>query len=274
MRELTIRALIRGVPDSFANALSVVPREGTSAQIDVGLARAQHAAYRAALEASGAAVTQLPADERFPDCVFVEDTAVMAGPPGEGGDRAGGRAGDRFALITRPGAPSRRGETDAVAAELSLRLELARMEEPATLDGGDCMRLGRTLYIGRSARTNAAGIARVEAVLAPRGLRIVAVELPPDVLHLKCVCSPLGEDRVLLAEDTLPAGLFDAEVVWVPSEERYAANAVAIGDHVIAAAEYPRALAALAAAGLRVHPVPTSEVRKADGSLTCQSILF
>jgi dimethylargininase len=271
MRQLPIRALLRGIPDSFAGALSAAPPEEP---IDVPRARAQHAAYRAALEASGAAVTELPADERLPDCVFVEDTAVVSGRPGE----AGG-----LALITRPGAPSRRGETDAVAAALGRHLELARVEEPATLDGGDCMRLGATLYIGRSARTNAAGIARAEAVLAPRGLRIVAVELPPGVLHLKCVCSPLGDGRVLLAEGTLPPGLFDAAIVWVPAEERYAANAVAIGadgsdgadvTHVIAAAEYPRTLEALAAAGLRVHPVPTSEVRKADGSLTCQSILF
>jgi len=254
-----IRALIRGVPDSFASALSAAPRE---VAIDVSLARAQHAAYREALEAAGAAVVELPADERLPDCVFVEDTAVVAGG---------------LALIARPGAPSRRGEPAAVAAALARHLELAPMAEPATLDGGDCLRLGRTLYIGRSARTNAAGIARAEAALAPRGFRIVAVDLPPDVLHLKCVCSPLGDDRLLLAEDTLPAGLFDAEgveIVWVPAEERYAANAVAIGDRVIAAAEYPRTRAALAAAGLQVLPVPTSEVRKADGSLTCQSILF
>jgi dimethylargininase len=252
---MTIRALIRGVPDSFAGALSAAPRE---VPIDVGLAREQHAAYRAALEASGAAVTELPADERFPDCVFVEDTAVIAG----------------LALIARPGAPSRRGEIAAVAAELARHLEIARLEAPATLDGGDCMRLGGAIYIGRSARTNAAGIAGAEALLAPRGFRIVPVELPPGVLHLKCVCSPLGEDRVLLAEGTLPGELFGgAGIVWVPAEEQYAANAVAIGDHVIAAAEYPRTRAALAAAGLRVHPVPTSEVRKADGSLTCQSIL-
>ncbi len=270
---MTIRALLRGIPDSFADALSAAPREAAIDQIDVPRARAQHAAYRAALEASGVAVTELPADERLPDCVFVEDTAVVVARPGE----AGG-----LALITRPGAPSRRGETAAAAAELGRHLELARVEEPATLDGGDCLRLGATLYIGRSARTNAAGIARAQAVLAPRGLRVVAVELPPEILHLKCVCSPLGDGRVLLAEGTLPAGLFGAgvEIVWVPAEERYAANAVAIGAHgthvadVIAAAEYPRTLEALAAAGLRVHPVPTSEVRKADGSLTCQSILF
>jgi dimethylargininase len=253
---VALQALLRGVPDSFADALSAAPREQA---IDVPLARAQHAAYRAALEASGAVVAELPADERFPDGVFVEDTALVAGG---------------LALIARPGAPSRRGEPRAVAAELARHLPLAWMEEPATLDGGDCMRLGRTIYVGRSGRTNAAGVARLEAVLAPRGFRIVAIELLPEVLHLKCVCSPLGDGRVLLAEGTLPARLFDAGIVWVPAEERYAANAVAIGDHVIAAAEYPRALAALAAAGLRVHPVPTSEIRKADGSLTCQSILF
>jgi dimethylargininase len=265
MRERPSRALVRGIPDSFADALSAAPRE---VAIDVALARAQHAAYVAALEAAGVTVVELPADERHPDCVFVEDTAVVGGA-GQAGEAGGG-----LALIARPGAASRRGETEAVAAELARWLEVARMEAPAMLDGGDCMRLGRTIYVGRSARTNAAGIARAEAVLGPRGYRIVAVELAPDVLHLKCVCSPLGDGRVLLAEGTLPAGLFDAEIVWVPAEERYAANAVAIGEHVIAAAEYPRTRAALEAAGLRVHPVPTSEVRKADGSLTCQSILF
>lgn len=260
MSERPRKALVRGIPDSFASALSAAPRE---VAIDVALARVQHAAYVAALEAAGVTVVELPADERYPDCVFVEDTAVVAGEAGGG-----------LALIARPGAPSRRGETEAVGAELARWLEVGRMEEPATLDGGDCMRLGRTIYVGRSARTNAEGIARAEAVLGPRGYRIVAVELAPEVLHLKCVCSPLGEGRVLLAEGTLPAGLFDAEIVWVPAEERYAANAVAIGEHVIAAAEYPRTRAALEAAGFRVHPVPTSEVRKADGSLTCQSILF
>jgi dimethylargininase len=258
---VVIRALVRGVSDSFASALSAAPRETAAQAIDVLLARAQHAAYCAALEAAGAAVMRLPADERFPDGVFVEDTAVVAG--------------DGLALIARPGAPSRRGETAAVAEALARHLELARMEEPATLDGGDCMRLGETLYIGRSARTNGGGVARAEAVLGPRGFRVVAVELPPGVLHLKCVVSPLGADRVLLAEGSLPGALFGgAGIVWVPAEEQYAANAVAIGEHVIAAAEYPRTRAALEAAGFRVHPVPTSEVRKADGSLTCQSILF
>jgi dimethylargininase len=247
-----IRAVTRSIPASFAQALSAVPPDPA---IDVALARAQHAAYCAALAACGVAVETLAIDEACPDGCFVEDTAVVVG------DRA---------LITRPGARSRRAETAAVAAALARWLDVVTMPEPATLDGGDCLRLGETLYVGRSARSNALGIAR----LAVLGLRVVAVDLPPGVLHLKCVCSPLGDDRVLLAEQSIPAATFDAAVVWVPAAETYAANAVAVGDHVIVAAGYPRTHEALAAAGFTVHAVPSSEVRKADGSLTCQSIVF
>ena len=252
-----MRALMRGVPSSFPHALAAA---APASPIDVALARAQHAAYRAALEAAGVAVTLLPADEACPDCCFVEDTAVVAGG---------------VALVTRPGAASRRPEVEAIAAALAPVLELARMTEPATLDGGDCMRVGRAIYVGRSARTNAAGIARLAAVFAPRGFDVVAVELPAGVLHLKCVCAPLGGDRVLLARDTLPASTFPrADLLRVPAGEAYAANAVAVGSHVVVAAEYPRTHDLLAAAGFTLHPVPTSEVRKADGSLTCQSILY
>lgn len=249
-------ALTRSLPDSFVHALSAVPPDPP---IDLAQARRQHATYRATLEAFGAEVTLLAADEACPDCCFIEDTAVVAGG---------------IALVTRPGAPSRQSEGPAVAAALAPWVELATMPGPATLDGGDCLRLGRTLYIGRSARTNLAGIARAAEVFEPRGYRVVAVDLPPHVLHLKCVASPLGGDRVLLAEQTLPAALFaGAAIVWVPPEETYAANAVAIGDQVVIAAGFPRTHAALDAAGLRVHPIATTEMRKADGSLTCLSIL-
>jgi dimethylargininase len=251
-----VKAIVREIPDSFASAISAAPR---AHPIDVALARKQPAAYCEELEVIGVAVTRLPADERFPDCVFVEDTAVVAGD---------------VALITRPGADARRGETEAVAAELARHVGLARVAAPATVDGGDCMRLGDTLYIGRSARTNAAGIARVTEVFARRGIDVVALDLPPGVLHLKCVVSPLADGRVLLADGTLPPELFDGKVVSVPADESYAANCVCIADHVILAAEYPRARDAVSAAGFRVHLVPTSEVRKADGSLTCQSIVF
>jgi dimethylargininase len=172
-------------------------------------------------------------------------------------------------LITRPGAPSRRAETPAIADALRAHVELVTMEQPATLDGGDCMRVGDTIYVGRSASTNAAGIARLAEVFG----KVVAIDVPPGILHLKCVCSPLDEQRILLADDSLAPSLFDAQVVRIPVEETYAANAVAIGKHIIVADGFPRTHEALDRAGFTLHPVPTSEVRKADGSLTCQSLI-
>lgn len=252
-----IRALTREIPESFANALSAVRPDPP---IDVALARQQHLAYCAALAACGASVTTLAADEQCPDSVFIEDTAVVV---------------DRCALITRPGAPSRRLETASVAPQLAAWLDVVQMAEPATLDGGDCMLVGRTLFVGRSARTNAAGIAQLALAFASRAIEVVPIELPSGVLHLKCVCSPLGPDRILLADASIdPAAFRGTHIVTVSTAETYAANAVAIGAHVIVAAGFPRTHDALAKAGFTLHPVPFSEVGKADGSLTCQSIVF
>ncbi len=252
-----IRALTRHVPSSFASALSAMPPDPP---INVALARQQHQVYCAALAECGATVTTLDSDERCPDSVFIEDTAVVV---------------DQHALITRPGAPSRQPETDTVAPTLRAWLEVIAMTEPATLDGGDCMLVGRTMFVGRSARTNAAGIAQLALAFAPRGIEVVPVELPAGVLHLKCVCSPLGHDRVLLADASIDRAVFRGfDIVTVPADETYAANAVAIGTHVIVAAGFPRTHDALEMAGFTLHPVPFSEVRKADGSLTCQSIVF
>jgi dimethylargininase len=228
-----------------------------AARIDVGLARAQHAAYVEALRECGVTVQRLPTDPAYPDCCFVEDTVVVV---------------DGVALITQPGAPSRRGETASIAAALAPHLELARMTGDALLDGGDVMRVGETIYVGQSARTNGAGIARLTEVFSR--MRVVTVWVPAHVLHLKSVVTPLGDDRVLLADDSIAATAFDARVVRVPGTESYAANAVALGKHVVCAAEYPRTQDALARAGFALRPVPTSEVHKADGALTCQSVVF
>jgi dimethylargininase len=250
------RALTRSIPASYASALAATPPDPP---IDVALARLQHAAYRDGLASLGLEVITLDADERFPDCVFIEDTALVAGG---------------VALITRSGAPSRRGEVEAVAPALARFVEVVPLSEPATLDGGDCMRVGRVIYVGRSARTNAAGVAAVRDVFTPRGYTVVEVAMPPEVLHLKCVCSPLGDDRILLAEGSLPPSIFPGtRIVWVPAAETYAANAVAYGDGVLMSAGFPRAHAAAEAAGLRVIPIAATEMRKADGSLTCMSIL-
>lgn len=265
-----MNALTRTVPASFASALcAAAPDEA----IDVTRARAQHAAYCQALADAGVAVTTLAAADTLPDSCFVEDTAVVA-------------AG--VALITRPGAPSRRAEPIAVAEALVGRFELVHVADPAelggedsehladlaTLDGGDCMRVGNTIYVGRSARTNVAGIARLAEVFEPRGLRVVPIELPAGVLHLKCVCAPLGDARITLAEDSIPLEHFAGlHIVSVPAAEAYAANVVAIGDRVLMAAGFPHTHEALEHAGFHVTALDTSEFRKADGALTCLSIL-
>jgi dimethylargininase len=250
------RALVRPISVTFADAITMRPK---SAPIEVALARQQHHAYVDALSRAGAEIVQLAAEDEFPDGCFVEDCALIA---------------DGVALITRPGAPSRRGEVESVrrALERVLRVELT--EAPATLDGGDCMRVGKRIFVGRSQRTNEAGIARVREVFAPLGYHVIAIPLH-DVLHLKCVCSPLDDETILLADGTLPRELFaGVGVLPVPSHEECAANAVAIGRTVLVADGHPETARVVARHGLEVLAVETSEIRKADGALTCLSLLY
>jgi dimethylargininase len=246
-------ALVRDVPDCFASALTA---HRPDPPLDVALARAQHAAYVAALARLGLEIVRLAADESCPDCCFVEDTAVLAGG---------------VALITRPGAPSRRAETAAVREALAARCAVREMTAPATLDGGDVLRLGDTFYVGRSARTNAAGVAALRAAFADHRV----VEIPVDrVLHLKSACAPLGDGAVLVAEGLLSGAWFGpARVVIAPAEEAIAANAVAYRDHALVAAGAPRTRARIEDAGFATLTVDTSELRRADGALTCLSII-
>jgi dimethylargininase len=233
-------ALVRDVPDSFPRAIASRPLA-----IDVAVARAQHAAYVAGLEWLGLEVVRLPADEACPDCVFIEDTAVVA---------------RGVALVSRPGAASRRAEVEPVAAALSRWCEVLRTEEPASFDGGDCLIAGDALLVGLSSRSNAAGVARLREVFEPRGLGVVAVAMPPGVLHLKSVCAPLGDGRVL-SRVPLP----EVEVVHADD-----ANVVAWRGRALVP---PGTAAAVEAAGLEARTVDTSELRKADGALTCLSIV-
>ena len=228
--------------------------------IDVALARTQHTQYVSALSFLDMVTRTLPADDQYPDCCFVEDCAVIA---------------NGAALITRPGAVSRRGETPAVRRALASHPLIERIEAldaPATLDGGDCMHIGDRMFVGRSLRTNEAGVARLRKMF--HDLTIVEIPLA-EVLHLKCVCSPLGEDRVLLARGTIPPEVFRGlDVVLVPNGESYAANCVAHAGKVILAEGYPETRTELEQRGIATIAIPMSEIRKADGSLTCLSLII
>ncbi len=247
-------ALVRAVPSTFANALA---RHPSPDGIDVARARAQHDAYVRALIELGVSVRELPGEEGYPDCCFIEDTAVVVG---------------KQVLITRPGAASRRGEEQAVYEALSAEKQVTRMEGPAHLDGGDVLRVGDTLYVGRSERTHSQGLALLEEVFS---LHVVPLEVR-DALHLKSFSSAPFPGWVVIADGFLDPHSFprDVEVLRVPREEASAANLVGVGDTVLIHEGHPKTRRALESRGVRCISVDVSEFSKADGSLTCLSLFL
>jgi dimethylargininase len=247
-------ALVRPPGDSFSRAIS-----STGAAIDVPLARRQHAEYCQALAAAGLTVEALPPDERFPDSCFMQDPAVVI-------------AG--HAIICRPGAESRRGEEVGAAAAVAGRFPLNHIVPPGTLEGGDVLILLDRVVVGRSGRTNAAGIAQLAVALAGTGLPVYAAEVQP-YLHLLTAVTHLGAGIALVIEGwPLPPTLAGLEALRVPRDEAYAANSLGIGRHVIVPAGHPRTAALLTARGFAVLPVPMSEFAKADGGVTCLSLVW
>ncbi len=226
--------------------------------IDHARAALEHAAYEDALRALGATVVRIPPAPELPDSVFIEDAAIVL---------------DEVAVITRPGAASRRAETAAVAEALRTYRPLAHITAPATLDGGDVLRVGRTLYVGRSSRTNAAGLEQLTELLSPWGYRVTAVPVS-GCLHLKSAVTEVA-DGLLLANPcwVAPAAFAPHEVLPVSDGEPAAANALRLGRAVVFPAHHPRTAHRLEEAGLRVVRVPAAELSKAEGGVTCCSLI-
>jgi dimethylargininase len=227
--------------------------------IDATAAAEQHRGYRAALEACGARVVTLPAVDELPDSVFVEDTAIVL---------------EGVAVLTRPGVESRRGEVSLIEPEVARLRPVVRVEAPATLEGGDVLRLGRRLYVGLSPRTNAEGADALRRLAAPHGYEVVAVE-PRGCLHLKTGCSGLDEETVLVNPEWVDAAVFRGrEVLAVDASEPWAANVLSVGRSVCVSAAFPRTAEKLARRGYDVRAAEVSEFAKAEGGLTCMSLLF
>jgi dimethylargininase len=227
--------------------------------IDREAAARQHRGYREALRECGARVVTLPPAEEFPDSVFVEDTAVVL---------------EELAVLTRPGVGSRRGEVSLIEPEVARLRGVARVEPPATLEGGDVLRLGRTLYVGLSPRTNAEGAAALRRLVAPHGYEVLTVE-PRGCLHLKSGCSALDDGAVLVNPGWVdPANFRGREVLAVDAAEPWAANVLSVAGRVCVGAAFPRTAEMLAARGRDVRAVEVSEFAKAEGALTCLSLLF
>jgi dimethylargininase len=227
--------------------------------IDIERARGQHAAYRAALAAAGAEVVLLPALDDLPDSVFVEDTAIVL---------------DSVAIMSTMGAESRRRETAAMAPVLRRYRTVQTLSAPATLDGGDVMRVGNALYVGQTARTNRAAVDQLTKILGPAGYRVVGVPLT-QCLHLKSACTALGGDQVLINPNWISPELFHGlRVITVDDGEPSGANAVSVGRVTILPASAPRTLERLANAGLHPVAVDISEFEKAEAAATCLSLIL
>ena len=226
--------------------------------IDMERALAQHRAYCTALMAAGAEIDVLPGLEAYPDCCFVEDTAVIL---------------REMVVRTRPGAVSRRGEVEAIAPHLPADRPHFTVTEPGTIDGGDVMVVGRDIYIGLTLRTNAAAVAQVAGAVAAFGYRVTAVPLA-RALHLKTAVSALADDLVLVNTTWIDPVIFGGRrhIASAPGED-FAGNSLTVGETVFHAAG-ERTLERVAAAGFDVQFLDISEFAKAEAGLTCLSLVY
>jgi dimethylargininase len=228
---------------------------------DLTLMRQHHADYVAALKSTGAHVIELEALEAFPDSTFVEDTALCL-PEG--------------AIIMRPGAPSRFGEAAEMAPHLTaLYGQVKTITGPGFIEGGDILVTGREVLVGRSARTDTAGIAELKEYVTAWGYALREVMTPPDVLHFKTDCSLLDGDTVLATRRLAASGCFDGyKVIYTADGEEAAANAIRFNDLVIFPAGFPKTAEILRKAGYRVQEIGNSECAKLDGGMSCLSLRF
>ncbi len=247
-------AFVRPPGACYVNAIAENPQT-----IDVALAQVQHAEYVAALREAGMQVEVLPPSEQFPDACFVQDPAMVI---------------DGLALLNRMGAASRVGETDLLADILRARFETHALRAPATLEGGDVLNVGHRVIVGETARTNAEGIAQLRAVLEPRGWSVDSTPVGA-FLHLLTVVTYVGQGVVIVHEDFAEHPLLrEFAKVRVPRAEAYAANTLGIGKYVLMPAGYPITAAQIRAQGFDALEIPMSEFYKADGGISCLSLVW
>jgi dimethylargininase len=251
-----LTAITRAVSPAIVNCeLSFIPRQ----PIDLQVAREQHRAYEQLLEKLGARVVSLPAEPNLPDSMFVEDPAIVL---------------DELAIIFPLGTESRRPEAASLAQAIAKFRKLEHIVLPATLEGGDILRIGRKLFVGLTKRSNAEGIRQLAAILAPHHYEVIAVPVT-GCLHLKSAVTYLGRSTLLANRawfDPAPFSAYD----WIDVDlsEPHAANALALGNTVIFPASFPGTRARVEGAGFHVTPLDISELQKAESGLTCSSLIF
>jgi len=251
-----LTAITRAVSPAIVHCeLSFISRQPISLEV----ARAQHHAYEQLLEKLGAHVISLPAEPALPDSMFVEDPAIVL---------------DELAIILPLGTESRRPEAASLAAALGKFRPLAHVQLPGMLEGGDVLRIDRTLYVGLTKRSNPEGIRQLAEILAPHKYQVVPVHVS-GCLHLKSAVTFLGRQTLLANRDWFdPTPLSAFQYIDVDPSEPHAANALALGQTVIFPASFPRTRARIESAGFHVTPLDISELQKAESGLTCSSLIF
>lgn len=251
-------AITRVPPASAINGLRAVDTGAPN----LDLMRAHHADYIAALKSTGATVIELPALEAYPDSLFVEDTALCL-PQG--------------AVVMRPGAPSRLGEAAEMAPHLKALYGDVRHVTGAQnfIEAGDILTTESEILVGRSARTNAGGVAELTELVADWGHRVREVFTPPGVLHFKTDCSLLDAETILATERLDASGCFAGyKVIHTAPGEEACANAIRFNDLVLMPAGFPHTRDRLLAAGYALREIGNSECAKLDGGMSCLSLRF
>jgi len=249
-------AVVREIPDSFNNCITSQEDKDT---IDVEKARFQHENYCAALETFGIELLRISADESLPDCCFTEDVAIVL---------------DEIAIITNPKVKSRSGERKEMGKALLPYRKIVHLETPAYLDGGDVVVIGKKIFVGLSERTNIYAIEQLQHLLDEYGYTVTGVPVR-NVLHLKSACTYIGNGYVLLSPENIDMDFFtDYKIIKVPEEESYCADSLAFKGKVLIPKGYPRTLEMILDKGFEVISLDTTEIKKADGALTCMSVIF
>lgn len=227
--------------------------------IDLAKAQAQHTAYEHLLAKLGISVHSLAAEPDLPDSMFVEDPAIVL---------------DEMAVILPLGTKSRQPEAESLAKALAPYRKLAHITAPGAIEGGDVLRIDRTLYVGQTTRTNSEGIRQLAAILAPHNYKVVPVPVT-GCLHLKSAVTYLGRNTLLANRNWFEnSPLANFEWIEVDPSEPHAANALAIADTVIFPASFPKTRSRIESAGFHVTPIDISELQKAESGLTCSSLIF
>lgn len=249
-------AITRGISPRF-NECEVTHIERTP--IDLDIARAQHQQYVHALADVGCQVIELEAEPNLPDSVFVEDTAFIL---------------DNIAVITRPGADSRKPEVESIVQTLTPYLPLIHITAPATVDGGDVLVLGKNIYVGMSTRSNQSAIDQLQSMLDTHGYKVTGVEMH-DCLHLKTALTKVDDQTVLINPNWVDTHHFK-HLNWieVDAEEPFAANCLPVNGKIIYPTSFPKTRAQLEARGYTIQAVTVDELAKAEGAVTCCSLII